>query len=91
MNGLGEQVLGGEGNRLLPRVTAMIAHPLNTKAALYVRLPCQWLGGCLMELFKNVGDPSLMKNFRDITLADLVGQGFRLLRTSGDYGRSRES
>lgn len=76
MNGLGEQCIGGELDRFLPRTTAFLAHPLNCKAAMCIRLPVQWLGGCLMELFKGMGRTSFIRNFRDITLSDLSSKDF---------------
>ena len=73
-SGLGETQIGGEVMRLVPRIMAGITLPLQCKAALYLRLPLQWLGGCLMELYKNKGVQSDIGNYRDITLADLDGK-----------------
>ena len=36
----------------------------------------QWLGGVIQELWKRKGDPRLIGNFRDITLADGDGKDF---------------
>ena len=75
-NGTGEQCLGGEVNRLLPRATASIRHPLAVKAALFIRLPVMWLGGCLVELWKKKGDQASIASYRDITLTDLSSKDF---------------
>jgi len=76
MNGLGEAGIGGEVSRLLPLVTSDLFLPVHFKAAFTMRLPIQWLGGALQELFKGKGSMSLITNFRDITLADLNGKHF---------------
>lgn len=75
-NGTGENRLGGEISKLLPRVMATIMHPLHCKAALFIRLPVQWLGGCGQELMKASGSRSEIGSYREITLADLSGKHF---------------
>ena len=43
----------------------------------------QWLGGCLMELWKLKGAKACILNYRDITLADDEGKLFlSFLRTA---------
>ena len=41
MKGTGENRLGGEISRLLPRAMARVMHPLHCKASFFVRLPVQ--------------------------------------------------
>ena len=75
-NGMGKVPLGGEVKRLLPRTIAAMVHPLHVKAAIFIRLPVHWLGGCIQELWKGKGSRSLIAQYRDITLADLDGKVF---------------
>ena len=82
-NGLGETPIGGEVLRLAPRTMAHLAHPLHVQAAMQIRLPLQWLGGCLVELWKKIGSRAFITNFRDITLSDGEAKHFLgFLRTS---------
>ena len=46
-NGTGELQVGGEAKKLFAQELARMAHPLQVKASLFVRLSVQWLGGCL--------------------------------------------
>ena len=54
----------------------MLLHPIACKAAFFIRLPVQWLGGCLMELYKGKGPTSAIESYRDITLKDMNGKNF---------------
>ena len=60
MNGFGEIPIGGEVHRLLPAVTAAIMLPLHVQSALALRLPTQWSGGALLEVFKGKGSHALI-------------------------------
>lgn len=73
-NGTGELQVGEEAKKLFAQEAARMAHPPQVKASLFVRLPVQWLGGCFQELWKRKGSRSLIKSYRDITLADLDGK-----------------
>ena len=75
-NGLGEVPIGGEVQKLLPRVYATLHHPLHTKVALCIRLPLHWLGGVLHELWKKIGTKADIVNYRDITLVEHEGKPF---------------
>lgn len=74
MRGFGESPIGGEVHRLLPQHLASLKLPIFVKVSLTLRLPIQWLGGALMELFKGRGSRADIDAFRDITLADLNGK-----------------
>ena len=75
-SGRSQLPIGGELHRLLHAATAALMLPLHVKAAMSIRLPVQWLGGALMELFKGKGSRALAKNYREITVADLNGKDF---------------
>lgn len=74
MRGCGELASGGEVKRLVPQTLARLAHPLHAKSALNKRLPVQFLGGTLQELWKRIGDQYIIANFRDSTLSDGDGK-----------------
>ena len=42
VNGLGEVAIGGEVQKLVPRIYALLHHPLHTKVAFCIRLPVHW-------------------------------------------------
>ena len=63
LNGAGELPLSGEAKALFPQTMSRIMHPLHTKAALYVRLPVQFTGGCVQELWKLKGSKSSYLQF----------------------------
>lgn len=65
-NCTGETQLGGEVKKLLLQTLARISHPLQVKAALYVRLPIHWLGGCIQEFWIGKDSAALTKSYRDI-------------------------
>ena len=67
---MGELPIGGEVLRLLLRTMAILSHPLHVQAPMQIRLPLQWLGGCLLELWNKAGSRAIIDNFRDTTLAD---------------------
>ena len=50
LNGTGEDLIGGEMYRLLPRATSIVMHPLHAKVAITIRRPVSWQGGQLMTL-----------------------------------------
>ena len=76
MNGVAEAGIGGELLKLFPILTALMVLPLHVKSAMTIRLPVQWLGGALMELFKGSGARVEIGSYRDITLAALEGKRF---------------
>eukprot|EP00973_Karenia_brevis_P014743 2013288-Karenia_brevis.AAC.1 len=80
--GFGECCTGAEVHKLLPDVMAVLLHPLHVKSSLTIRRPLQWKGGQLMNLWKGKASPSLIKNHRDVMLADHDGKVFSSLQRS---------
>ena len=74
LNGVGEDLIGGELHALLPAATAQAMHPLQAKVVYSIRRPLIWNGGQLMTLWKGKGCKSKLTNSRDITLCVVNGK-----------------
>ena len=84
LRGVVEGAVGDEAFKLVPKITAMLWHPLHVKVATRIHRPLTWNGGQLMEMWKLI-----TAILPDANLCDLMqaAQARALLEVEDDPAR----